>query len=224
MTTKDLISLADIPLFAGLTPDVLAHLHYSSHTHKLETREILFNAGDRGNNMYIISSGKMRIWVDTPSGHALELATLGPNEVVGELEIFDGKPRSASAQALEYTLLVALPREAIFDAIGKNPGVAVHLITILSARLRNNNQMRLDDLSERRLIQRLARLLLMLGESRPAHTIPQFDAEQAAALLQADSRLTQILLQEMAADGLIMMDNPTEIVLVDTPQLHQLAG
>lgn len=223
MTTKDLISFTDIPLFANLAPDVLGHLYYSCHTRKLETREILFHEGDHGNNMYIISSGRIRIWVNTSSGHEVDLAVLGPNEVLGELEIFDGKPRSASAQALEYTLLVALPREAIFDAIGRNPAMAVHMITILSGRLRNNNLMRIQERSETTLMQKLARLLLIMGESLPDRFIPLFNYSQAMQLLEADAALTRDMLNKLETDGAIAM-NDGSITLLDTAKLHHIAG
>ncbi len=223
MTTKDLISFADIPLFANLAPDVLGHLHYSCHTRKLETREILFHEGEHGNNMYIISSGRMRVWVNTPSGYELDLAVLGPNEVLGELEIFDGKPRSASAQALEYTLLAVLPREAIFDTIGRNPGVAVHMITILSGRLRNNNLMRIQERSEANLMQKLARLLLVMGENLPDRFIPLFNYSQAVQLLEADPGLTRDLMHRLEAEGAIAADNGS-ITLLDTAKLHHIAG
>ncbi|MBZ0308328.1 MAG: Crp/Fnr family transcriptional regulator [Anaerolineae bacterium] len=223
MTTKDLISFTDIPLFANLAPDVLGHLYYSCHTRKLETREILFHEGDHGNNMYIISSGRIRIWVNTSSGHEVDLAVLGPNEVLGELEIFDGKPRSASAQALEYTLLVALPREAIFDAIGRNPAMAVHMITILSGRLRNNNLMRIQERSETTLMQKLARLLLIMGESLPDRFIPLFNYSQAMQLLEADAVLTRDMLNKLETDGAIAM-NDGSITLLDTAKLHHIAG
>jgi CRP/FNR family transcriptional regulator len=223
MTTKDLISFTDIPLFANLAPDVLGHLYYSCHTRKLETREILFHEGDHGNNMYIISSGRIRIWVNTSSGHEVDLAVLGPNEVLGELEIFDGKPRSASAQALEYTLLVALPREAIFDAIGRNPAMAVHMITILSGRLRNNNLMRIQERSETTLMQKLARLLLIMGESLPDRFIPLFNYSQAIQLLEADAALTRDMLNKLETDGAIAM-NDGSITLLDTAKLHHIAG
>ncbi len=223
MTTKDLISFADIPLFANLPPDVLGQLYYSCHTRKLETREVLFQEGEHGNNMYIISSGRVRVWVDTPSGHELDLAILGPNEVLGELEIFDGRPRSASAQALEYTLLAVLPREAIFDAIGKNPGMAVHMITILSSRLRNNNLMRIQERSEERLNQKLARLLLLMGENLPDQMIPVFDVSQAVRLLEADPTLTRDLLHELEAKGAIAIENDA-ITLLNPQNLHEIAA
>lgn len=223
MTTKELISFADIPLFSGLAPDVLGQLYSSCNTRKLEPREVLFREGEHGSNMYIVSSGKMRVWVTTPSGHDLELVTLGSNEVLGELEIFDGKPRSASAQALEYTVLVAVPRESIFEAIGRSPGVAIHLIRILSARLRQNNYMRVQELSENKLAQRLARLLLMMGENMPNYKIPKFNNERVVELLETDPHMTRELLHDLASEGLISLENGSGVTLLDVNQLHQLA-
>ena len=206
MVAPGSISLADVPLFAGLTPEMLAPLQATCRPVSLERHEILFRQGDRGKDMYIIVSGKLDIWTENEDEHRLHLATLGPTEVVGELEIIDGKPRSANARALEPTQLIALARDAFFAHLGQYPGMAVHLMTILSERLRQNNLMQMQLHREHRPHARVAQLLLLLaGDGQEISIQPQ----KAAYILGMETAALERILNELAADGAISAENDT---------------
>lgn len=196
--------LSQIPMFAGLAPQVLAPLQMACRSVRLERGDILFHRGDKGHEMYIIESGKMRIWMETPDGRELELAEIGENEVLGELEIIDGKSRSASAQAMVPTRLIALPREAFFTQMGNYPGMAVHLLTVLSERLRQNNERQLMDRATYTDKTRLVKLLLLLSqETQDSVLIQNPDPQLIGELLGISTAQVDHFLDELAAEGSI---------------------
>jgi CRP-like cAMP-binding protein len=218
MVATNSISLADVPLFAGLTPEMLAPLQATCRQVSLERHETLFRQGNRGKEMYIIASGLLDIWTENEDGHKLHLATLGPMEVVGELEIIDGQPRSANAIALEPTQLIALARDAFFDHIGLYPGMAVHMMTILSDRLRQNNLMQMQLHREHRPSARVAQLILMLaGESRQITLQPQ----KTAYILGMEVVALERLLAELETDGAISRQDDT-ISIIDPQHLRAI--
>ena len=86
---------------------------------RLADGEIVFKQGARGDCMYVIRYGKVRIFRDQ-DGTETTLATLKPGDSFGEIALFDEKPRSASAQAMGETELEVVPR-ATFDALQCDP-------------------------------------------------------------------------------------------------------
>ena len=218
------ILLNQIPFFAGLSPQMLAPLQAACRTVKLEPEQILFHRGDRGREMYVVESGLVRVWIEAPDGRQLHLANLGPNEVLGELDMIDGKSRSASAQALERTRLIALPREALFDQLGNYPGMAIHLMAVLSQRLRRNNEIQFMMQGVRPPPARLAGMLILWANNNPSSYIDNFNLRETAYVLGVETgEIENILAGWVAGEIIEYVDNTT--LIIRTPeQLYAAAG
>ncbi len=99
---------------------------------------VIFREGDTGKTMYIIQSGKVRIFKQIGDVDKT-LAVLGPGEFFGEMAILDDKPRSASAEVIEDAKMLEVD-EGTFEAMIKsNPEIAYRIIKKLSQRLRETN-------------------------------------------------------------------------------------
>lgn len=83
----------------------------------LDDGERLFAQGDAPDRLYFILDGRLRVYADREDGAVVELAELGPGEVVGEVAIMHGLPRTASVAALAPTTLLAVEAETFLDAI-----------------------------------------------------------------------------------------------------------
>ncbi len=104
--------------------------------------EVLFKEGDPGDEIYIIKKGKIRIYKEI-EGEERTLAILKEGEIFGEMAVLDGKPRSASAEAVENTVLEVLSKDSIVNVINSHPMVKF-LIDTLIERLRTaDEQLRL---------------------------------------------------------------------------------
>lgn len=73
----------------------------------------LFREGDAGDGMYLVDSGKITLWVDR-NGEHVELSQVGPGNIFGEMALIDGSPRTATATALEDSVVIVVPK-ATFD-------------------------------------------------------------------------------------------------------------
>jgi len=221
MTTT--ILLGNISMFTGLAPAVLAPLQAACHSVKLEKDEVLFQFGSKGREMYIIESGKIRIWIPAPDGHEVVLAEFGPDQVIGELEMIDGKPRSASATAMEFTRLIALPRDALFQQLGQNPGMALHIMTVLSERLRASNAQHMEIRANAAPVpKRVAHLLLLMAEN-DLMTIKKFRVEDIALTLGIAPDILHTLLEEWTVQGIVSSPTAGELAIQQPGALHQLA-
>ncbi|WP_207430243.1 Crp/Fnr family transcriptional regulator [Sabulibacter ruber] len=91
----------------------------------------IFAKGDHGDSMYFVYKGKIRVHDEDHT-----FAVLEENEILGELSILDGEPRSASATALEETILLKLEQEPFYEIMISNAEVLKGILKTLCRRLR----------------------------------------------------------------------------------------
>ena len=96
---------------------------------------VIINEGDRGDSLYVILSGKVKVYVSDDDGREMILDIYGPGDYVGEMAL-DGRPRSASVMTLEPTCVRWSTRDELRNAISANPDVAMALISTLIDRAR----------------------------------------------------------------------------------------
>src|SRR5438128_7529341 len=96
---------------------------------------VLFRAGDRGQSMYVIRSGKVNISKRIGDSE-ITLAVLGAGEFFGEMALLEGLPRSAGATVVEEALLIEVEQGAFATVVRRNSEIAVRLLRRLSSRLR----------------------------------------------------------------------------------------
>jgi CRP-like cAMP-binding protein len=131
-------------LFAGLRPESLTSLVTRSRVVRFVAGEEIFAEGDDPDGLYLIVAGAVRIQARSPAGAVL-LATLGPNELFGEMGVLDGERRSGSAEALEQSTLFFVPAEAFQELASRSSALCLRLLVLLANRLRAMNG-RLADL------------------------------------------------------------------------------
>ena len=128
--------LKNIPLFAGLSEKELTLLEQHANTRTFPRHAILITEGDETDSLYIIQSGKVRVFKSNEEGKEIILNEQGPGEHFGELALVDDAPRSASVMALEKTRVSIISRQDFRQVLGKHPDIAFSLIREFSRRIR----------------------------------------------------------------------------------------
>src|SRR5258708_11324226 len=132
--------LANIPLFESLTEDDLAALSGRLEEIDYNEGDVIFNQGDEGSSLFLIEDGAVEI--SYGEGKAkVRLAALFNGQYFGELSLFDGAPRSATATAAKPSRLIRLDRKDLVDFVNKNPSAALRIIAEMSERLRQTNEL-----------------------------------------------------------------------------------
>jgi len=132
--------LANIPLFESLIPADLDALSRRLEQAEYADADVIFRQGDQGSSLFIIEDGAVEISYGEGRGR-ITLATLFTGQYFGELSLFDGSPRSATATAARHSRLMRLDREDLVDFINKNPSAALRIISEMSERLRQTNEL-----------------------------------------------------------------------------------
>jgi CRP/FNR family transcriptional regulator, cyclic AMP receptor protein len=102
--------------------------------------ELVFEEGDPSDRMYLVASGK--VGISMGNGAPKEFVhVLGAGECFGEMGLFDDQPRSATAVAIDETLLLALDKHRLRGLMASFPGLARGLLRGLSLRLRRTNEL-----------------------------------------------------------------------------------
>ncbi len=155
--------LASSALFAGLERETLDGLaRYSRHI-TLEPNAGLFKQGDPSDGCYAILEGVLKVSATAADGKEALLAMLGAGDVIGDMGLIDAQPRSASATALKHCSLAFLASRDFKKAANTNPVIYLHMLKILSERLRASN----EAATMQQLLPlrgRLARVFLRLAE------------------------------------------------------------
>jgi CRP-like cAMP-binding protein len=128
--------LKNVSFFAGLSEQELDSLAQCLARRTFARGVIIFHKDSPGRTLYIIESGKVRIFVLSESGREISVNIYGPGDVFGELALLDGLPRSAGAMVVERATVLTLHRDDFLWHLKKYPQMGRSIIEVLSARLR----------------------------------------------------------------------------------------
>lgn len=129
---------------------------------KIKKNDILFLEQQEGGSFYLIFEGLIKIYKTDIEGKENILALLGKGDFFGEMALFNNNnERSASARALQDSLLGVIKKNKIKQLISNNPEIALKIITTLSNRLKKANQ-QIQDLSFKSVEQRINSVLINL--------------------------------------------------------------
>jgi CRP-like cAMP-binding protein len=131
LTIEKVLLLKGVPMFSATSEDTLADVANLLEEVELRTGELVFSKGDLGNSMYIVGSGRVRVFDGEKT-----INYLGACEIFGELALLDPEPRSASVEACEETRLFRLERDTLFELMSDNVGVMSGIMQVLCRRLR----------------------------------------------------------------------------------------
>lgn len=128
--------LQSIPLFAQLSEEELITLLDDLHPRQYGRDEIIFRHGDESRELYIVFSGKVRIFTVSPAGDETSIYIFSTGDVIGELAAMDGEPRNATAKAINNVTLLAMAHERFDYYLHTMPKLALGLAHLLRDKLR----------------------------------------------------------------------------------------
>lgn len=216
--------LRDVSLFAGLTDGEQQAIAGCLDRRTFGKGVFIFHKGSHGQVMYIIQSGRVRIFSISAMGQELTVTVYGPGDFFGELSILDGLPRSAGAVTLETAVVYIMRREDFLRHVASQPRLAQNLLESLARRLRYTCAYA-EDLAFLDAGSRIAVRLLELGDR---YGVPGSDVEIDLCLTQAElaswvaaSRETvNRVLQTLRNQGLIRLEEG-RITIVDRRRLER---
>jgi CRP/FNR family transcriptional regulator len=127
--------LANTEVFAGLEQRELEEVAMVAVPRRWDRGEILFREGDTGDTCYLMRDGAVLLTREHQDGRLVALAEFRAGDLFGELAMFRGETRSATAEAIEDTSAVALLAADMQRLIRRNPDLALKLLAALAERV-----------------------------------------------------------------------------------------
>ena len=158
-------TIRECVLFSGLTDEQLRDITRICFEKSFGRGENIFFEGDDGDGLYVIATGKIKVYKMSPDGKEQILHIFGPGEMFGEVPVFYGRPFPASSEALVKSKLLFFPRQPFVELLHQNPTIAMNMLAFLSMMLRRFTT-QIENLSLKEVPGRLAGYLLYLVEEQ----------------------------------------------------------
>ena len=206
------------PIFQGLDPAAANTLRTAMAPVKLRKGQALFKEGDDGDNLYIITSGKIKLGTKSQDGRENLLMVLGPGDMFGDLSLFDSGPRTSTATAVTESRLLSLGQEKVIPWVREHPEASLHLLARLASRLRRTNEV-VSDLVFSDVPGRVAKALIDLGVKFGEKTSEGFlvhhdlTQEELAQLVGASRETVNKALADFAQRSWIKLEARAVLIL-----------
>ena len=200
-----------------LQPETLRAIAASGVTRTFPRNTVLINEGDVGDSLYIVVSGRVKIFASNEAGREFVIDFFGPGEYVGEMSL-DGARRSASVMTVEPTTCVVVNRAHFREFILAHPDFAMHLIERLIHRVRvttgNLKSLALSD-----VYGRLVRLLNALAQADGGRQVvpEKLTQQEIADRVGASRDMIGKLMKDLVAGGYLAVEDRTITILKKLP-------
>ena len=155
--------LSGHPLFGALDRAAQERLAAFARERPMQAGEVLFRRGDTQSFMLAVIAGEVRVTIPSAEGRERSIATFHAGDLLGEIALLDGRPRTADAVARTDGRLLVFERRDLLPVLRAAPEMALALIAMLCARLRRTSD-QVEEQSFLDLPTRLARALLRAAD------------------------------------------------------------
>jgi len=169
--------LSNVPLFSGLSEEEQRTIESHAVSRNYRKNTVIIEKGDESASLYVIVSGKVKVYVADDQGKEIVLNIEGPGAHLGELALLGDSRRTASVMTLEDAKFLVITKQAFLACLSKHPGIALNLIRALVGRVRA-------------LTNNVSSLALQDVYGRVASTLMQHATEEEDGRLITD-KLTQ---------------------------------
>lgn len=218
-------TLRKTPLFASLTEKEISALAGRVTEKRFDRGAILFSEGDSCTGLFLVASGKIRIFKLSSAGREQVLAVEGPGSSFAELPVFYGGNYPASASALEDAEVLFISRKDFQNFCREHPDVGLKVIAVVGSRLRRLVGI-IEELSFTTVRQRLITLVLRLAQADGTPSKEGIRVElpkshqDLAAELGTVRELVSRNLSRLQAEGFLDVEG-RKIVVKDLPGLKR---
>jgi len=212
MPSVDLVQiLGRSVVFNGLDKVELRRLAGIAREVTLAPGAILFEQGEESDGLYIVIAGIVRIYLTADDGREATISLLEDGEMIGEIALLDGLPRSAGAAALTETRLLFIPHAPFIELLDGSPRLSRQIMLMLCERLRAANkqvdQAIFHDLRYRLLVL-LRQIAVIHGRIEKDVAVVDLDVTQGmlAQMLGASREAVNKQLRALAREGSLSME------------------
>lgn len=153
-----------VPIFSNLNAAEVREVASITRARTYEKGQAIYNAGDHKEKLFVVHSGKVKIYRLSPAGKEQVIRLVGPGQFFGELSLFSPQASTEYALALQQSTMCVIEGPLIKTLMGTHPTIGLKVMEELSRRLDRAESL-IRDLALQSVEQRLARFLLDEAQS-----------------------------------------------------------
>ena len=213
-------------LFRDLPETALDQLASLANHKTFQKGEVVFLEGDAGDALYGVVSGSIRVATSNNDGKQIFLNMMEHGDIFGEISVLDGQPRTASAEAVESTVVMVIQRFDFQKLMAREPIVATHMLQILCRKLRWTTDFVHEAMllpAPGRIAKRLLRLVAAHGRETGAGLELRMSQADLAGFLGVSRQIVNQNLQDWREAGWIDLQR-AKVIVIDSSALEQIAA
>ncbi len=210
-----------VPIFASLSQEEKMEIVEIASSRSFEKGETIYRAGDEGGTLFVLYTGRAKLFRLNANGKEQVLRLVEPGEFIGELSLFSSLPLTDNAQALEATTMCVLQGQRLKGLMAKYPSIAFKVMDELSRRLEKAEN-RIEDISLSSVTKRVAGAMLELSKGKEEFLLPMTKGDLASQLGMTQETLSRKLaaLQE---EGLILLKGHRKVIIKNKSELEAVS-
>jgi CRP/FNR family transcriptional regulator len=209
----DVEMLRQIPLFATLSAEDLAHVAAMTVVRHYDRGDLILLEGDLGGALHYVRSGLVKVFKTSVGGKEQVLRMIAAGHTFNDVPALDGGPNPASAAAMEPSVVYVIRRAELRHLIITRPEVAEAVVQTLAGALRHLVAL-VEDLSLRHVTARVAKILLdQEASSHEEQHVYHLTQQEMAALAGSAREVVGRALKELETAGAIVMRQGRAVVL-----------
>ncbi len=210
-------TLARIPLFADLPGDDLRILAAHAVVRRYKKNTIVIGKGEESDTMYVVHSGRLRVFLDDEHGNEHIIRLLGPGDVFGELAMLSGAPRSANVITTEDCELSVISRLHFMECLAANSQIGFRIIRGLVQRIQEMTE-EISTLALLDVYGRVRSTLEKLAQERDGKRVTDRLTHQEMANMVGSSReMVSRILRDLRVGGYISVQGKQIIIEKELP-------
>ena len=209
-----------VPIFSSLSADEMLEVAGITSQKTYEKGEMIYMAGEKGEKLRVIHTGKVKISRVSDSGKEQVIRILEPGDFMGELSLFSPVPLTDNGEAMEKTTVCIIAGEKIKELMKKYPAIAFKVMEELSKRLEKAENL-IEGISLHGVEKRLAAALIKMSNSKGEVILNMSKGDFASYMGMSQETLSRKLsnFQDM---GLIKLIGHRRIILKNTKALEEI--
>src|SRR5213075_2992205 len=206
--------LKAVPFFTQLSEAELELVRSLAAEKHYPKNAVVLTEGEMGDALYLIQSGKVKVFIGDQDGREMILKILGPGDFFGEMSMIDKQPRSASITTLESAVFLVLSHSAFEKCIEKIPRIANMVMRVLAQRVREADR-KIGTLAMMDVYGRVASTLLELAVLEDGKMVvgEKLSQQDLANMVGASREMVNRILKDLAERGFISVESKSITII-----------
>lgn len=212
--------ISHVPIFDSLTDEEKVEIAHIASSRSFLKGETIYRAGDEAGTLYVLYTGKVKLYRLNVSGKEQIGRIIGPGDFMGELSLFSSLPLKDHAQAIENCIMCVLKGAQLKEIMAKYPSIAFKIMDELSRRLEKAEN-RVEIISLSSVNQRLAQVLLDMSQGKTLVELNVSKGDFASQLGMSQETLSRRL-SAWQEEGIIEQQGHRKIIIKDQHRLEDI--